>query len=99
VAKTGELNVTESELLEALRRAAVDREDTQGAMTSRQLADALEWTRDRVYKELHRLRNAGQLEVHWIPALDVAGRRVRVPGYRLVRDDESQEFDGRNLAK
>jgi len=77
--------MTEDQLLEALRAAQVtqDDDDRQGARTSEELQDTLGWTKDRVLDALRRLSKANRLEVRKVPKVDIAGRTLRVPAYRL----------------
>jgi len=78
----GIAEITEQELLDALKRAAGDAAGEDGATTV-ELADSLGWTKARVRGALKSLARAGRLEVVQARRVNLAGRVSSVPGYRL----------------
>ena len=78
------IDVTESELLEALR-AAVATPDRGDGLTTPELAQALGWSEDRVRRALRRLRAQGIVEPTRVRRETLSGVMQPVPGYRLVQ--------------
>lgn len=78
------IDVTESELLEALR-AAVATPDRGDGMTTPELAQALGWSEQRVRDALRRLRAQGAIQPVRVPRETLAGVVQLVPGYRLAQ--------------
>lgn len=92
-----ELVVTESELLEALRKAmeAAGGEEAGGALTVKQLQKELDWTQYKVYAGLDELDDL--IECVWVKMMDRARRMSKRPAYRLkppsVENAEQDEPD------
>ena len=78
------IDVTESELLEALR-AAVATPDRGDGLTTPELAQALGWSEDRVRRALRRLRAQGAIQPVRVPRETLTGVIQLVPGYRLAQ--------------
>lgn len=73
---------TEDQLLAALQ-AALSQAEGADAPTSRELARRLSVGIDRVMAALHKLDEAGQLEVVTVTRRTITGYQQRRPGYRL----------------
>ena len=80
----GTIDMTESELLEALR-AAVATPDRGDGLTTPELAQALGWSEQRVRDALRRLRAQGAIQPVRVPRETLAGVVQLVPGYRLAQ--------------
>lgn len=78
------IDVTESELLEALR-AAVATPDRGVGMTTPELALALGWSEQRVRDALRRLRAQGVIEPTRVWRRNLGGVMQPVLAYRLVQ--------------
>jgi len=78
------IDVTENELLEALR-TAVSAPDQGDGMTTPELARALGWSENRVRRALRRLRAQGAIQPVRVPRETLAGVIQLVPGYRLAQ--------------
>lgn len=62
-------------------------DDDHGAMTTQELAKALDKHETAIRKRLRMLLEEGRLEVLRVRRVDLCGRMTRVPGYRLRRGD------------
>lgn len=93
-----ELNITESQLLEALLHAASP-DNPEGAMTMQDLRQELGWGYQKIRAELHRLNREGKLEVTRVILPDLTGRMAPRPAYRVLkggtREGDSREGDSR----
>lgn len=78
------VEVTEGELVQALRQAQTVDSDDRGAMTTRELRKALGWGADRVREHLHELSAGGRLEVVKVWRMQLDGVTRRTTGYRLT---------------
>jgi len=79
------MNISESELLDALRDAATQPDARpDGALTRTELCEALGIGRGAIQARLVALVKSGQMECIWIPTTDIAGRASRVPAYRMI---------------
>ena len=78
------IDVTENELLEALR-AAVATPDRGDGLTTPELARALGWSEHRVRAALRRLRAQGAIQPVRVPRETLSGVTQLVPGYRLAQ--------------
>jgi hypothetical protein len=78
--------LTESELLQAIADAAVNNtpDDPDGAFRVAEVAAAMGWSTKRVIMSLHRMQAAGKLQRCKVWRLDLAGRRMPVPAYRIL---------------
>ena len=78
------LDISENELIQALAEAQIDLEqDREGFLTMREMVAALDWPKARITANLHALHSQGRIETRKVVVVDIAGRRTRVPAYRL----------------
>ena len=78
------LDITENELIRALAEATLDvDENRDGFLTAREMVRALDWPENRVKAQLRTLHEEGRIETRKVVIVDIAGRRTRVPAYRL----------------
>lgn len=77
------VSVTESELLEAVRAAAIPAEPPPGAMTVRELQTALGLSRSKIQQALAALRLDGRLTKHVVRRQDATGRFQLVAAYTI----------------
>jgi MarR-like DNA-binding transcriptional regulator SgrR of sgrS sRNA len=79
-------DLTEAELLEAIREAATHNtaDDPPGAFRVVEVAESLGWSVKRVQAALHRIQHAGRLQRTRVWRTDLAGRRVPVAAYRIL---------------
>lgn len=79
------MNITESELLDAIREAARDNSsDPQGAMTVVELADAMNLDVRIARKHVATLLRSGSMECVRVRRPSIDGRIIPIPAYRLV---------------
>lgn len=81
------LELTESELLQAIEDAAAAHntpDDPDGAFRVVEVAEALGWSTKRVVSALWRVQAAGKLQRTKVWRIDLAGRRMPVPAYRIL---------------
>lgn len=81
--------ITEGELVEALLAALGEFEDSMDGVTVADLVRVTGKSADIVRCGLRELKASGRLESVKVRREDLAGRVLRVPGYRLV--DETKE--------
>lgn len=79
-----ELDITENDLIEALRQAAECGGDAEGAISVDELRVALGWGKTRIREILRDLKMDGRLEIVWVPSESLDGKRIVKPAYRLV---------------
>jgi DNA-binding MarR family transcriptional regulator len=86
------VTVTQGELIAALQ-AAMEQDEAEGdAVTVSELREALGWSKERLRRELGRLKEAGQIKTVKVMRRDLSDRLNRHPGYRLVKKrEESQD--------
>jgi hypothetical protein len=79
------VEIAERELIAALEAAlaAAAADDGGGYLTTVELCRVTGWTDQRVRESLHLLADDGRLEMTKKMILDLCGRRLRVPAYRL----------------
>lgn len=77
------IRITEAEVIDAVREAAVMPDAPPGALTAAQMAKNLGLSRDGVKRALAKLRDSGRLEVYRIRQTDTTGRAQLVPAYRV----------------
>lgn len=83
-------DVTESDLLAAIRAAYAAKEDDDDEyMTSIEIARAINEPRKKVHELLRELHHGGQLEVGRVRRVNIAGYHQTVPGYKLVNHDDN----------
>jgi hypothetical protein len=80
------LDLTESELLQAIADAAAHNtpDDPDGAFRVAEVAEALGWSGKRVIHALYKVQAAGKLQRCKVWRIDLAGRRMPVPAYRIL---------------
>lgn len=79
--------MTENELLDAIRAAqsvSALPDDPPGAFRVCEVAEALGWSVKRVQAALRQMQRAGRLEQCQVWRMDLAGRRMPIPAYRIV---------------
>lgn len=79
------MQLSENELLSALREAVKVTKDTSGFCTREELQDALGWGKSATKDRLRQLHKAGRLEVGFRVAADITGRPNRVPTYKITK--------------
>jgi predicted ArsR family transcriptional regulator len=78
------LDITENELIRALAEASLEMDqDRDGFLTAREMVKALDWAPWQVKEHLRELHELGRIETRKVIVIDIAGRRTRVPAYRL----------------
>ena len=75
--------ITESELLDALREALEPTEDSDGAMTAKEIMVHLNLSERRAYRLIHEMNEAGSLEPVKVRRVTIAGHVQRTTAYRL----------------
>jgi len=81
--------ITESQLIAALQEARAEARTPDGALTTQELAEELNWSGAKVRKRLRALKAAGQLEIVRVVRENLAGAEQPLPGYRIL--DKSTE--------
>lgn len=79
--------ITEAELLQAIQEAAATHntpDDPDGAFRVAEVAAALGWSSKRVISALWKVQAEGKLQRTKVWRMDLAGRRMPVPAYRLL---------------
>jgi response regulator of citrate/malate metabolism len=74
------VSITESQLLDALRAALPEQDDA--ALTTEEIAAALDISHDKARRLMKGLARSGKIEVVRKRILDLAGRNTPVPAYR-----------------
>ena len=80
------LDISEQELVEALREAQVRADEGEGgagALSARELSVALSWPHGRILESLRSLKELGQLEVVIVRRQNLIGHWQGIPCYRL----------------
>ena len=78
------LDITENELIQALAEAQpVMGGDRDGFLTTKEMVSVLGWSLWAVGAQLRELHKQGRLEVRKVKIIDISGRCIRVPAYRL----------------
>ena len=82
------LDISEQELIAALREAQVQADGGrgEGALSARELSAALGWPYVRVIESLRSVNEAGRLEVVMVKRRNLIGRWQGIPCYRLQQD-------------
>lgn len=78
------ITLTESELLDALRRAAAESQQGEEGFTTAELREALGWGEKKVRAALHRLKAQGLIVPVKVRRETLNGTIHPQPGYRLV---------------
>jgi len=79
------------DLLEYLGGGVLAEGNGGGWYTARQLCRSLRLTNTAVMNRLHRLHDAGKIEVGRTQHVDIAGRVTTVPAYRFVVELDQKE--------
>ncbi len=78
------MDVTESELIEALQRALQASEQSDGgALTARELGELLGWGERKINRGLHILDKQGRLEVVYVTRRRLDGAMGHPSAYRI----------------
>lgn len=77
------MNITTSELLEAVRSATGAHMNPDDAYTVAEISEAMGNSRQLTCQKLARLKTAGLLEILRAPREDLGGRMQMVPAYRF----------------
>jgi len=84
--------MTEDELVQALRNAQFDNvAERAGFKTLLELAEDTGWGKDKLYKELKRMKDAGDLEVGKIYEVNLADVLQPKTAYRLKANGRKPE--------
>ncbi len=84
-----DLDITESELLEALRKAFAGVTDTDGYLTMAELEAETGASPTAILRELHRLDRQGLLDVAEVKKPNIARRLSSKPAYKMLSEAES----------
>lgn len=84
------ITVTESELIDALRKAAEPgSSDTEGALTVAEMAARTNRCEKYVRDNIRKMLAEGRAELVRIPRTAIDGRLQNLPAYRLVKPDRA----------
>lgn len=78
------MQISQDELLEALRNAMQDGGSGEEGMTVSELREKMGQSDEKVRRNLKALLAQGKAKVVSVRRTDMAGRTMSVPGYRLV---------------
>lgn len=77
-------DLTENELLAALREAQEAQEDPEGAFSKRELMEIFDLSDEPTRDRIRMLVNAGRMECVKVRRVRMDGVQQTIPGYRLV---------------